>query len=428
MGSSLRASAKGLEIIDQLRKRRGWNRQADVWCQDAHTTRATLKRFWQREPVQQDTFIGICQAVGLERWQEIVDSTAMPWFAQPIKSWDGVPDASVFYGRTEELATLAQWIVGDSPLGDRLSAHCRLVALLGMGGIGKTALAAKLADQIQYQFEYMVWRSLLYAPPVEDFLAELIQFLSNQTKVTLPEPLDGKISCLIDHLNQHRVLLVFDNLETILSSGDFAGHYREGYKGYGELLKRVGQEPHQSCLLLTSREKTPEIALLEGGTLPVRSLCLNGLGEAAREILKAKDLSGEPKWGTLIQIYRGNPLVLKIVATSIKELFDGNVSEFLKQSLTLITGDLSRFIEQQFNRLSSLEKQITYQLAQTKEPVTLPMLQQTLHPVSPHDLFKALESLGRRSLLEKSTTGFTLQPAVVEYVTYRLGQSDGKQG
>ncbi|HEY9711221.1 MAG TPA: hypothetical protein V6D48_23635 [Oculatellaceae cyanobacterium] len=76
-----------------MRKRRGWNRQADVWCQDAHTTRATLKRFWQREPVQQDTFIGICQAVGLERWQEIVDSTAMPWFAQPIKSWDGVQQA-----------------------------------------------------------------------------------------------------------------------------------------------------------------------------------------------------------------------------------------------------------------------------------------------------------------------------------------------
>ncbi len=411
MGGSLKASAQGLEIIEQVRRQKGWNRQASVWYMAAQTTQATLKRFLQGDPIQKETFIQLCQAIGINRWQEVVDITTVPNPIQPIRIWEGVPDVSVFYGRQEELASLEQWIIND---------RCRLIALLGMGGIGKTALVAKLAEQIQEQFEYLVLRSFRYAPSAEVLVAELLQVLSNKPVSELPEHLDSRVSLLIEYLNKHRVLLVLDNLEIILRSGDFAGHYLEGYKPYGEILKRVGQEIHKSCVLLTSREKTPEIALLEGATLSVRSLHLSGLGEAAREILKSKDLAAESKWGTLIQIYRGNPLVLKIVSTSIKELFDGNVAEFLKQSLTLITGDVSDFIEQQFERLSELEKQIMYRLAREKAPIMLTKLQEILLPVAPSEFLKALESLGRRSLIEKSTAGFTLQPAIMEYISNRL--------
>jgi predicted ATPase len=66
------------------------------------------------------------------------------------------------------LAQLEQW----------LSEECRAIAILGMGGIGKTALAVKFAQQVQHQFDYLIWRSLRNAPPIEDVLAELIQFLS----------------------------------------------------------------------------------------------------------------------------------------------------------------------------------------------------------------------------------------------------------
>jgi len=48
----------------------------------------------------------------------------------PIADWGKAPDVTVFYGRNEELTTLEQWIVSD---------RCRVVALLGMGEIGKTA-------------------------------------------------------------------------------------------------------------------------------------------------------------------------------------------------------------------------------------------------------------------------------------------------
>lgn len=52
-------------------------------------------------------------------------------------------DVSIFYGRTRELATLTDWIEAE---------RCRLIALLGMGGIGKSSLAAKLIDRLQDRF------------------------------------------------------------------------------------------------------------------------------------------------------------------------------------------------------------------------------------------------------------------------------------
>lgn len=79
-------------------------------------------------------------------------------------------ESGVFYGRTEELNTLLQWL---------LDKRCRLIALLGMGGIGKTALAAKFVEQTKENFEYVQWRSLLQALPVHEILANLIHFLSN---------------------------------------------------------------------------------------------------------------------------------------------------------------------------------------------------------------------------------------------------------
>lgn len=194
------------------------------------------------------------------------DRTVLP---QTQADWGEAMDISQFYGRTEELQTLEQWIVTE---------RCRVVALLGIGGIGKTTLAAKLVQQTQTKFEVVVWRSLQNAPPFEEWLETVLPILlrAQGEDIAVPSSLDGKLLKLRSGLRQKRCLLILDNVETILSAGQSA-QYRAGYEGYGQLFKELGGIPHQSCLLLTSREKPREIVPLEGTQQAVRTLLLKGL-------------------------------------------------------------------------------------------------------------------------------------------------------
>jgi WD40 repeat protein/DNA-binding CsgD family transcriptional regulator len=337
--------------------------------------------------------------------------------------WGDAPSVATFsfYGRQEELTLLQQWI---------LEEECRLIALVGMGGVGKTVLAVKLADQIQDQFDYLIWRSLSHAPPARELLADLIRFLSNRQQTDLPDAIEARITLLLKYLKQARCLLILDSVETILRSDDLAGYYRPGYEDYGQLLQRVGMTRHQSCLIITSGEKLQELVALEGRK--VRALPLTGLNEtAAREIfheLETRKLfqaqrqfaASDSEWQELIQFYAGNPLALKIIATTIQELFDGEVSKFLEQSLTVF-GGIHSLLDQQFDRLSNLEKEILFWLALNPEPVSFAELQDdVVLPVLPAKLLEALESLRRRSLLEKEMTDFSVQPVVRAYAIDRF--------
>lgn len=416
---TLKASQGGLAKIKQKRNELGWAVGNHKWLESASQalginweekgyladgiSEGTWSRFLAGHRINAPAFRAYCQVLGVS-WEEVVNSVE-------AQDWDSAPDVSVFYGRIEELSTLEQWIVKN---------RCRAIALLGMGGIGKTALSVKLGQQIQDEFEYLIWRSLRNAPPFENFLTDLLHFFSKHNKTDLFQTSERRFSQLMECLRNHRCLLILDNWETVLSTGQLAGQTRFGYEGYGELLKQIGESHHNSCLLLTSWEKPREIAAIESPNSLVRSFHVNGLGEAASNILKEKGLSEEPLWSELIKPYRGNPLALKIVATTIEDLFAGSVSEFLIQN-TLFLGDFEYLLYQQYQRLSPLEKEIMYWLAVNIKPVSVYELRDKLHlEISLSELLKVLESLGRRSLIEKlkekNTTLLSLQPLVMKYV------------
>ena len=76
--ASIRASEDGIKKFKQARNKKGWNQDADSLTTRIGTNRSTVQRFEQGNPINQQTFIAICKAVGIENWKEIVDDQPIP--------------------------------------------------------------------------------------------------------------------------------------------------------------------------------------------------------------------------------------------------------------------------------------------------------------------------------------------------------------
>src|SRR5438270_12210522 len=286
------------------------------------------------------------------------------------QDWGEAPDTAGFIGRADEVALLRRWVLDERP---------RLVAILGMGGIGKTSLAARLAQEVAPDFECVYWRSLRDAPPVSDWLAGAIGFLSDQ-QVVPPAAESERLTALLHLLRERQCLLVLDNSETLFEPGQREGRYRTSMAGYGRLLQAVAEGRHQSCLVLTSREAPPELVVHSGA---VRTLELSGLGtDEAQVLLAAKQLDGtSQQWTQLTATVGGNGLALKMVGETIREVFAGDIAAFLEEgSDGGIFGGIRRLLAEQVERSSALEQQVLRLLAIEREPVSLGALLGALGP------------------------------------------------
>ncbi|MCC6458420.1 MAG: hypothetical protein IT328_25950, partial [Caldilineaceae bacterium] len=350
-----------------------------------------------------------------------------------------VPEQGRIYGRQYDLDRLTKWLTQE---------RCRLIALLGMGGIGKTTLAAAAVRAVASHFDIVLWRSLINSPPLDEILHDWLEILSGNALARLPESLDAQFALLLDCLRERRCLLVLDNLESVFQP-DVAGQIRPERQGYAQLIQRVGELQHQSCLLLTSREYEGTLSRLEGNLSTVRSLQLDGLDMAAAESMlhdrgltkhyrpvsaaigaeKPEKISGMT---ALVNRYSGNPLALTLVAETVLDLFGGDIESFLATE-AVIFEDIRAVLDWQFGRLPPFEQEILLWLAVEREPISLQALRDNLVPArSAVELITALRGLRRRSLLDQIDTGgisiqaplgetrFALQNVLMEYLTDRL--------
>lgn len=333
--------------------------------------------------------------------------------ALATEEWGDAPDIGRFHGREDELLDLSDWVQLDK---------CRLVLILGMGGMGKTTLTKKLAEQVRPDFDYLFWKSLRNAPPIEEVVDECLRFLFGDQEVDPNFNISQRISLLVRRLRSRRCLIIIDGMEAILREG-VAGDYLQGYEGYEELLQQVGQVAHRSCFLLTSREKPSNLALVEGPKSPIRTLELDGIGvDAARQILDGRKLLGdEEAWQQLVRGYSGNPMALKLASEPIDEVYGGDIHAFLKRTTPIFT-DIRDLLDAHLSRLSTvLERSILYWLAIEREAIVPEILRTNfLKGVAEAELVDALRSLRRRSLIEHNASGLTLQNVVMEYMTERF--------
>jgi transcriptional regulator with XRE-family HTH domain len=103
-------------------------------------------------------------------------------FSGPLLDWGDALDVPSFFGRERELATLSEWVVQD---------HCRVVSVLGLGGIGKSALVARAMRELASHFDVVLFRSLRDAPPPEALLSSCLAVLSPEAQDFLHESLSG---------------------------------------------------------------------------------------------------------------------------------------------------------------------------------------------------------------------------------------------
>ncbi|MBP0028634.1 MAG: hypothetical protein J7529_09630 [Roseofilum sp. Guam] len=217
--------------------------------------------------------------------------------AEKIHDRTHIPKSDRLYPhRTEELNTLKHWILNE---------NSAIISIYGLSGMGKTALATQLVDEIAEHFDRLIWYSHRSFPNLNALTTDLIQFLS-QREAT-------EHRALLDYLRSHRCFIILDDFHETLTPGELVGRYLPEYQSYGKLLQEIGRSPHNSCLLILSWEQPPEIATLEAENRPCHSLLLSGSIKLAQEVLKHKGLSDPEQWLELINRYSQNPSWLNIV-------------------------------------------------------------------------------------------------------------------
>jgi NB-ARC domain len=323
-----------------------------------------------------------------------------------------IPDLVPLYDRTPQLNLLKTWITAE---------QCRLIVIHGTIGIGKTALARQLLENLKSEFDEIVWQSLSCQRSLVEFIDR--NLIASLQVDHLPEPpldLEARLTLLIGYFRQHRCLVILDDIDRLFSSGELAGNYTEQYQEYRELFRRIWETNHRSCVLLLSREEPSELAVAIGNNNSIHSLALSGLGAGGREIFRAKGLSNEEHWDQAIEHLGGHPSYLESIAIVINKLFSSKVSEFCKYESLFLTEEIKLSLNYQLQRLSQSETVVVQALATESPSVNISQLLESLQ-LQPSDVSNALRSLGRRGLIKLTETDgntfFSLQPIVKQFLS-----------
>jgi hypothetical protein len=230
-------------------------------------------------------------------------------------------------GREELVETLVQRLLG----------NCRLLMLVGLTGIGKTALAARLlTDRVLHPaFPIQKVVSLDRTLPNFENLASEILGGTAISDSDLQNNSDKLVAAMVARLKTQPCLLVLDMVEEILTR-DRQGITTFTNPAFDRFLEQVIRaDTMPSRIILTSQERPPS---LYQGRYEGRSHleALSGLRDA-----EALQLFAE--WGVaviagsqeeallqrLIRVYEGHPLALRVIAGEIQaEPYAGSVQPY----------------------------------------------------------------------------------------------------
>ncbi|MEG4055723.1 MULTISPECIES: tetratricopeptide repeat protein [unclassified Microcoleus] len=442
--ASLKLSAEGFQILERARRQKRWDKGAEVLCSDALTSKATLRRFWAKQPIQYDTFIRICQTLGIENWEAVVDRT--PENCLPSNKKEGVqipnplsftlpeklPPVRNFAGRIQELETIKNELLAPDTKAITITSVC----VVGLAGIGKTTLTSQLVRQLQSEtthFAAVTWESLRSATgiaPGFDWIVDSLLFTLSggaiSTATTVQDDYLKKTARLIELLKKQPCLIVLDNVETVLQTGQAnrAGYFAASCPEYAWLLKQLAETEHQSKVIFTCRENLAELPCRATKTISLGGLDI----DAAVALLQSFELSATPSELTaLAESYQGHPKALEMIAALIRDdsEFEGKVERFLRDRNWLLIRDIENLIDEVLTRLSEPEQTCLLRISvcQTSEyPLSLAVIVALMPELSEYDLKEnVILALKRRQFLDydRQRESYQLHPLIQEKA-YRL--------
>jgi tetratricopeptide (TPR) repeat protein len=464
MADTLKASEQGLKIVYQAGRKKGWRKNSLTWVQEAKTSPGTLKRFWARKSaIDRFTFIAICEVVCVN-WEEIAELTeiketelpvvftaiahpsipnqnfvgrdkaiAHPSQAQQQKSFalpEKIAPVRNWVGRSREIDTLKSQILDPETRAITITAVC----LVGLAGIGKTTLASQFIRQLQAEnapFTAAAWETLRSptgkAPRFDSIIDSLLLALSNGeiSAATTQNDYRQKTEMLVRLLKKQSCLVVLDNVETVLQTGEAqkTGYFADDCFEYQWLFQQLVETEHQSKVIFTSRESFAELS-----GIALRELPLKGLkNEDAVNLLASHEqcfnlIATSAELVLLAERYQGHPKALELVSVVIRDepKFKRQVGKFLGDSKWQLVNTVDGLIDEVFIRLSNLERICLSRISvyQTAEyPLDTAAIAAQMPEVSEYELEESIiQGLRRRQLLdyEHKQESYQMHPLIQE--------------
>jgi predicted ATPase/DNA-binding SARP family transcriptional activator/predicted negative regulator of RcsB-dependent stress response len=312
---------------------------------------------------------------------------------------------SRFIGRERELAEIDQLLIDPA---------CRLLTLVGAGGMGKTRLALEVAQRNLENFSAGVWLTELAPIDRDESVAPAVAGAIG----VQAQPPRSLTDTIIDALQTRVLLLVIDNCEHVLN-------------GAAELVAKILERCPDTKILTTSREPLhiagEHLYTVPGLLLPEKDIIAEQLNEvdAVRLFVErasavrtgfALDAHNTADVIAICRALDGMPLAIELAAARIRALSPHEITQRVGQQLRLLTSSqradvphhqtLQATIAWSYDLLTEAERTIFNRLSVFHGGCTLEAAERVCagDGIEPNDVLDLLTSLVDKSMVMADTS------------------------